>query len=648
MQATHHGMMKPMKLTLAHVRNFRSIADSTDVELDPNVTALVGKNESGKTAFLEALYRINPVHDAAFDESAHYPRWRLIADRRAGTINDNPAVEAVFTLDDDDRAAVAQALGEGVLLGDTLTVRRDYTANPTYVVRVDPTQALLNVFDHLDTTPELRALLSGDDALLGNAAKALTNAGGPGDGDSWTVAERDALITEIKSRTNGSNTAGAVSGILQTRIPKMFYFADYQTLPGRINVTELAGNETPGESGMQTARALLKLAYTDADALTDEDFEERTAELEAVSNDLTTRVLTYWRQNQDLSIQINADKETRASSYNGQTAVVRFLDVRVRDARHGFTNNFDQRSSGFKWFFSFLAAFSEFESYEHGVVVLLDEPALTLHGKAQADFLDYVDNELSQIAQVIYTTHSPFLVNAAQLERVRIVEDKGGKTGSVVSAEALSVAEDSLFPLQAALGYDIAQSLFVGRDNLVLEGTSDFTYLSVLSDHLISLGRTGLDPRWRLLPAGSASNIPAFIALVGRALDVTVLVDGSTKPSVQRLQALGERGLLSKKRLLLTDSFTTVPSSDIEDLFSVGDYLVLYNGAFSSTIKSTDLSGKDRVVSRLGRFLGRDFTAHGRPADFLLRNRDKVVPKFSATTLNNFESLFTAVNATLA
>ncbi|MWJ38192.1 AAA family ATPase [Clavibacter michiganensis] len=636
-----------MKLTSAHVQNFRSITDSSDVSLDENVTALVGKNESGKTAFLEALYRINPVHEASFDESAHYPRWKLIADRRAETINAVPAVTAVFTLDDADRAAVVQRLGEGVLTGDTLTVRRDYTATARFDVEADAAQALQNVFNDLGTSEPLRAVLQGSDALLGNAVKALNAAGAPREDQEWTATERDTLIAEIQSRTNGKNTAGAVTEILQARMPKMFYFADYQTLPGRINVTELAGSETPGESGMQTARALLKLAYTDADALTDEDFEERTAELEAVSNDLTNRVLTYWRQNQDLSIQINADKENQ-STYNGQSAVVRFLDIRVRDARHGFTNNFDQRSSGFKWFFSFLAAFSEFENYEHGVVVLLDEPALTLHGKAQADFLDYVDNELAQIAQVIYTTHSPFLVNAAHLERVRIVEDKGGKTGSVVSAEALSVAEDSLFPLQAALGYDIAQSLFVGQDNLVLEGTSDFTYLSVLSDHLLSLGRTGLDPRWRLLPAGSASNIPAFVALVGRALDVTVLVDGSTKPAVQRLQALGERGLLAKTRLLLTDSFTTVPSSDIEDLFTVGDYLVLYNGGFASAIKAGDLNGKDRIVSRLSRFLGAEFTAHGRPADYLLRNRDKVLPKLSATSLNNFEALFTAVNATLA
>jgi predicted ATPase len=636
-----------MKLSSVHVKNFRSIADSTEVAIDPEVTALVGRNESGKTAFLEALYRINPAQDALFNESAHYPRWRLIADRRAGTINAVPALMATFTIDEDDRMSVVSLLGEGVLEGDLLTISRDYTNTASFSVTVNPRRALQNVFADIETSVALQSILEGDAALLGNAAKAL-KAAVPSEDEEWTATERDAVVVEIERRTKGQNTQGAVASILRARPPKMFYFADYQTLPGRINVTELAGNETPGQSDTQTARALLKLAYTDVESLTDEDFEERTAELEAVSNDLTKRVLSYWRQNDDLSIQINADKVTTQNTYNGQSAVVRYLDVRVRDARHGFTNNFDQRSNGFKWFFSFLAAFSEFENYEHGVVVLLDEPALTLHGKAQADFLDYIDGDLSKIAQVVYTTHSPFLVDAARLDRVRIVEDKGGQVGSVVSSEALSVGEDSLFPLQAALGYDIAQNLFIGRDNLVLEGTSDFTYLVVMSDHLISLGRVGLDPRWRLLPAGSASNIPAFVALIGRSLDVTVVIDGSTKASVQRLQALGERGLLAKKRLLLTDEYTTVQGSDIEDLFSVGDYLTMYNGAFGGSIKAADLNGKDRIVARLSRYLESDFTAHGRPADYLLRNRDRVVPKFSATTLSNFEKLFVAVNATLS
>jgi predicted ATP-dependent endonuclease of OLD family len=160
----------------------------------------------------------------------------------------------------------------------------------------------------------------------------------------------------------------------------------------------------------------------------EDEYEARKAELEAVSDDLTREVFEYWQQNRELELSIDVDKETVGAGPN-RTAVARFLDIRVRDRRHGFTNNFGQRSSGFQWFFSFLAAFSEFDEQDHPVIVLLDEPALTLHGRAQADFLRFIDERLGATHQVIYTTHSPFMVEPGRLERVRVVEDRGPDEG---------------------------------------------------------------------------------------------------------------------------------------------------------------------------------------------------------------------------
>lgn len=636
-----------MRLVSAHIRKFKNVLDSGLIEFDPSITALVGKNESGKTAILEALYRLNPVHSATFDESMHYPRWRLVADRRAGTIDSEPVVLATFEIEAEDAEAVEAVFGPSVLLGTELSIEMYYNKPAVYALSTNSKTALDNLVEAIGTPKALIASLAKEDKRLGNALKAIRNLPDPTVEDKWTAADRDAFVAEATRRLSGGNTSDGVAAILVSRLPKMFYFAEYQMLPGRINVTELAGNEEPGQSDLQTARALLKLAYTDVASLTDEDFEERTAELEAVSNELTQRVFKYWQQNKELSVQIMADKETEAQG-NGTFSVVRYLDVRVRDARHGFTNNFSQRSSGFRWFFSFLAAFSEFEGYEHGVVVLLDEPALTLHGRAQADFLRYIETELAPIAQVAYSTHSPFMVDSSELQRVRIVEDKGATEGSVVSAEVLSVGSDSLFPLQAALGYDIAQNLFVGPDNLLVEGTSDFAYMTVISDFLAEQGRQHLDDRWRILPAGGASNIPTFVALVGKALDVTVLIDGSTKSSVAKVADLSARGYLVDKRVFITDTFSKVKASDIEDLFVPEDYLNLYNGAFGAKIAETDLDGSDRIIARISRHTGTDFVAHGKPADYLLRNREKVLGSLSARSLDNFEALFAAVNKTLS
>lgn len=70
------------------------------------------------------------------------------------------------------------------------------------------------------------------------------------------------------------------------------------------------------------------------------------------------------------------------------------------------------------------------------------------------------------------------MVDSRHLTRVRIVEDRGVDDGSIVSSDVLAVDRDSLFPLQATLGYDIAQNLFIGPDTILVEGTSDWTYLT--------------------------------------------------------------------------------------------------------------------------------------------------------------------------
>jgi AAA domain, putative AbiEii toxin, Type IV TA system len=636
-----------MQLRSVQVRMFRNIVDSGVVAIEPDVTCLVGKNESGKTALLSAIYLANPAHGTeTFDVLAHYPRWRLSSDRRSGAVDDSEPIECVYELDDDDVRAVEDILGPDVLQDRRFAISRRYAGTASVRLSVDKLAACADFFRAAESPTSLREIFVGinEPAEVAKKAESLEV---PEDG-VFTAEHLVALKEVAEARVGTTSIWQAAVAILRRRQPKFFYFSDYQTLPGRIDVRELGGEDLPGATRLQTARALLDLAGTTAAALTDEDFEERKAELEAVSNELTAEVFEYWTQNTELSVEIDMDKVTEQTNF-GQHAVARFLEVRVKDRRHGFTNNFGDRSSGFQWFFSFLAAFSQFKKSEHGIVVLLDEPALTLHGRAQADFLRFINERLAPAAQVIFTTHSPFMVDVSRLDRVRIVEDLGPTEGSVVTEEVFAVGDDSLFPLEAALGYDIAQSLFIGAHNLLVEGTSDFTYLTLLSDYLKSLGRSHLDDRWRVLPAGGATNIPTFVALIGRALPVTVVIDSSSPSGTAKLQRLDERGLLSRKRLLLTDSFTeNISPSDIEDLFSPGDYLTLYNAAFGTNIKVSDLNGTDRVIARISRHLDASFDDHGKPADALLRSRDKMLPNMSETTLTRFERLIKAINSTLS
>lgn len=430
--------------------------------------------------------------------------------------------------------------------------------------------------------------------------------------------------------------------LLQERLPRFFRFTQYSGLPGRIDLQELAAKskDGPGSSAMQAARALLKLAGTDLKQLSNDDYELRKSELEAVQIDLTNQVFEYWKQNPDLEVEIDVDKKT-INAHQGQQSVARYLDIRLRDRRTGYSNNFSQRSSGFQWFFSFLAAFSEFE--EHGApIVLLDEPALTLHGKAQADFLRFINERLAPSTPVLYTTHSPFMIEPGRLERVRIVEDKGPPEGAVCSQDILSSDPNSLFPLQASLGYDIAQTLFVGPNNLVVEGTSDYIYLTVMSQACIASGRAGLNALWRVLPAGGATNIPTFVSLVGPHLDVTVLADSDTQ-GMQRINNMVSQKLLAGHRLILAKVATSNHDADIEDLLTDGDYLKIYNKAFKTSLKVADLPVGSRIVKRIEACAGTFI--HGEVAETLLRDHASL--SFADSTLIAFAKLFSAINETM-
>lgn len=632
---------------------FRNVIDSGTIRFQDDVTALVGKNESGKTALLMALHRLNPANGSAeFSLQKDYPRWRLTRDRKTGEAEDVEPIRATFTLDDEDVAEAEALYGVGVLPVRTFTYYKTYGNKAGRTLDVSERAALDHIFGFLATPPDLRAKIDAPSLkeardLAETLAEELEDS--EDEADAATKALCDEFVEKIDETIPKDTTLLAlVANLLGKRLPKFFYFSDYQTLPSRIDLQSIsAEEETPGASANQTARALIRLAGADTTNVQAEDFDERKSELEAASNELTRQVFEYWTQNSNLSVEIDADKKVVGNSYN-QSTVVRFLEVRVKDSRHGFTGSFDQRSKGFQWFFSFFAAFSEFEDRGNEVIVLLDEPAMSLHGKAQADFLRFINERLGARSQVVYTTHSPFMVEPNRVERVRIVEDQGPDTGSVVTEDVHTVGEDATFPLQAALGYDIAQNLLIGPDNLLLEGGSDDTYLRIMSDHLRSLGREGLDPRWRIVSTHGATNMPAFVSLFAE-LDVTLLIDGTSK-STGKLDTLVRAKALPQKRVISTNQFAAMEPSDIEDLFTPGEYLKLYNPAFGSNLKVSDLNGTDRIIARIGRANDETFKEHGKPAEYLMRSadREKFLGALSDGTIDRWASLFEAINKTLS
>lgn len=636
-----------MKLIEVTVKNFRNIIDSTPVKIQEDITCLVGKNESGKTSFLHALYRLNPSRpNVSFIVEDQYPAWLEKKDRMRGMdLNKFEPITAKFEMGNDIIDEIHNIFGEGVMVNNILELKRAYNGKLEYSFNLNHKSAIKQLLKNLTFSKETRDEISKPEILhVQDLNKATSNLKFSEENvkDKENVAELQSRIKAIYGEKSLTNSIWLK---INNKVPKFLYFDKYSSLPYTVKIKELLkADKSTLKDDQLTALALLNMAGADDDYLLNPDYERRKRELENVANALTQDVLKYWSQNRELRVSPDITQTTEHKP-NGQTTVIDELKIRIWDNKHALSLPFNEHSTGFQWFFSFLAAFSEYEYSSEPVIILLDEPGLGLHGRAQADFLLFIEERLADSRQVLYTTHSPFLVQSNKLERARVVEEKNRNEGTKITEDVFTTDPDTLFPLQGALGYDLVQNLFISKNNLILEGTSDFVYLTVMSSFLKEQNRQYLNEKWSLVPVGGADLIPTFVALLGIHLDLTIVID-ARKEGNQKLSNLASKGYLNGKKIITIAEIVSSKLADIEDLFEESDYLNIYNKTFKKTTKASDLKGSDQIVNKLARHEGIERFDHGRPADYFLRNKLEILPKLTETTLSNFENLIDRVNKT--
>jgi hypothetical protein len=249
--------VESLKLSNARVKNFKSIEDSDDFSIG-NLTCLAGKNESGKTALLQALYHLNPVEETKrpLDRDMEYPRqfWAEFDTRPKDCLSTTWSIEAA------EKSLLEARLGPGCLRSETLTLSLKYgEAEPEISLSLD--------------FPKILSFLAKKFSCTEPAKKRLLAF--PTTSDAIQRMEKQSDLTKGEQevlaylKSEGSATRQAEK-ILRPSIPKFIYFSTYEQLKGEVAINDLQGkiqNEQTLTTSDRVFLALLDLAGTSLDQI---------------------------------------------------------------------------------------------------------------------------------------------------------------------------------------------------------------------------------------------------------------------------------------------------------------------------------------------------------------------------------------------
>lgn len=590
-----------MRLTRARVENYRSIIDSGEFNIESLKTIFVGPNESGKTVLLRALQQLNkPEEIDGFDALRDYPRskYNEITAKKVNA-EDITVVTGYFELEDGDKALIPPEYHKcKYKLFRKLNNKAYHTLvdGPQKKKYCDISKKLTRMTCHMDkqyakapeedagTKPSLalkeitsewydNTLISNDNANL--LANWLNNNLEFVDEASETEEKRhDELLSDMKFNEGHDK----VLSTLDKRTPVFIMFNNYFNVKPSIHLEHLAervdgnllddkyydyGNLCLLKLLGFTPRELATLGSTPSPNINDtaalkfyrDKLDSRTYQLNSASVRLTKEIRSVWMPNPD-----RPEAEKLKVTADGQ-----YLKVVAEDDL-GVEIELDQRSEGFQWLVSFFVVFfSEAMDRHKNAILLLDEPGMSLHALKQRDFRETI-SRLSKGNQTLFSTHSPFLVGPDELDIVRVVEMKNREAGTTVHTTLSSEDPAGMLPLQEALGYDLANSLFSQQRNLILEGITDYWYIEATSELLKAAGKLSVNDKIALVFANTAGKVVYYATILhAHKLKVAALLDADSAGD----QAAQQENLvhaLGNKNILRTKDFCNVGKAEIEDL----------------------------------------------------------------------------------
>ena len=611
-----------MRLLKFRVVKFRSVQDSGWLELD-TVNALLGENESGKTNLLLPLWKLKPASGGAIDLLADAPRSEYTEIRGLADDKKPVFVEAVFQPTGDEQELLAKDTQFPSEWFKVVQVGRRY--NGDYIVSLptakpNRTCETAQVIDLVQKAKQELASVNAkksDESLKNRIDHALDEVAADLAGldeslSAWELsAATERLITINTSRATKS---GGLSELLErtvtalgdleaaitipepttdpiiierviSAIPSFIYYSNYGNLDSEIYLPHVIANlKRPDLGEREAAKArTLKVLFQFVGLSPQEILElgkeiahnqtptedlikakatqkkERSVLLESASTRLTREFADWWQQGNYL-FKFQADGD--------------HFRIWVSDRIRPESVELENRSTGLQWFFSFFLVFLNERSDTHfGSILLLDEPGITLHPMSQKDLFRFFEL-LSEDNQLIYTTHSPFLMDPDKLDQAKAVfigERGHSEVSSDLRARSSVVTNSetkALYPVHSALGLTVSEVLFNGCYFLLVEGPSDQFYLSAIKILLTKKGI--LQPPRELLfvPAGGVKGIRTTSKILATDDDnyPSVMLD-SDSAGVNAYNALVKDTYAGREeRVFQVKDFIGMSNAEIEDL----------------------------------------------------------------------------------
>jgi predicted ATP-dependent endonuclease of OLD family len=461
-----------MKLKKVEIRNFRSIIE-LDLIIDKNITTLVGANEHGKSNILEALTLLNPEKD--FD---------ITRDKRidANAKRYCPSVKFFFEIDSTEKKIIQES------------AQSKYPA----------------------------IIIQGEDGATteGKPEKEIKLKDITQDIEYERFVKQEDDKEYYRLNVPDEDIKKAVYDFLSEEAPaRIVYFDEFNDrLESIIPKAEIENPES--NSIIQGLLKVCELQGKEDKIFTDDI--EIIKLLDSAPEKITKAVKNAWFQglNDHINIKIKQDSK-------GENLLVYIED------KNTFVD-FKSRSRGFKWFFSF---FLKYRAHHDGdlknSIFLIDEPGLFLHPKGQKDLLQYLER-LGKNNQIVYSTHSPFMINRLKANRVRVVEKKQ-REGTIINSKGFTA---NWRHMRTSLGMVLSDSFYFADKTLLVEGPEDVIYILSLLQYFSNKESYEIDVNLlSVMDAGGAPELPAMARIIkGEDRPLVVLIDSDSSKILNKLK----------------------------------------------------------------------------------------------------------------